>query len=172
MALVNLNRMLVGGVLVTGMAACGDRDLSFGDHPDVIWWTDHETADVSGWTGNPRPGGFILPGNSRVEVVKGIARSGDYALLIQDNSPDARDFPLAARSGPLPNEVYCSAWYYLPELVQPKNIGGTFCFVAAVPPTISIRFVTRSGSFLRRVTMGPWAPASRVLIWRIGTAPR
>ena len=108
--------------------------LSFGDHPDVIWWTDHETADVSGWTGNRTPGGFILPGNSRVEVVKGVARSGDYALLIQDDSPDARDFPLAARNGPLPNEVYCSAWYYLPEVVQPKSYWWYFLFRSRRPP--------------------------------------
>jgi hypothetical protein len=107
--------------LVAALAACGDTSFSFGQHPDVTWWTDHETGNLSDWTGSVAPGGFILPGNSRVEVVKGIARSGDYALLIQDDSPNNRDYPLAARNGPLPTEVYCSAWYYMPEPIRPKT---------------------------------------------------
>ena len=102
-------------------AGCGESSLSFGNDPAFIWWTDHETGDLSGWTGGTPNGGFTIPGQSRVEVVKGIARSGEYALHIQDDSPDSRDYPLAARKGPLPVEVYCSAWYYLPEPLRPKK---------------------------------------------------
>src|SRR5882724_1536082 len=108
----------VAGFAATG---CGNSSLPFGNDPAFIWWTDHETGDLSDWTGGVSPGGFILQGQSRVEVVKGIARSGDYALHIQDDSPDMRDFPLAARNGPLPVEVYCSAWYFLPQPLRPKK---------------------------------------------------
>ena len=133
MALANLNRMLVGASWSRHGRLWRSRSLLRRSSRRHL--VDRsQTADVSGWTGNPRPGGFILPGNSRVEVVKGVARSGDYALLIQDDSPDARDFPLAARNGPLPNEVYCSAWYYLPEVVQPKSYWWYFLFRSRRPP--------------------------------------
>lgn len=108
--------------------------MSFGDHPDFIWWTDHETGNLSDWTGGASPGGFVILGKSRVEVVKGIARSGDYALHIQDDSPNERDFPLAARNGPLPKEVYCSAWYYVPEALQPKSYWWFMLFRSRQPP--------------------------------------
>jgi hypothetical protein len=102
-------------------SGCGDVAFSFGKHPDVTWWTDHETGDLSEWKESTPPGGFILPGNSRIEVVSGIARSGHYSLLVQDKSHDTRDFPLAARNGPLPIEMYSSAWFYMPAALQPKS---------------------------------------------------
>jgi len=103
------------------LLGCSDRSLSFGDTPNVLWWTDHETGDTSDWLGKSGNGGYILPGNSRVQVVEGIARSGTHALLIADDSPTQRDFPLAARNGPLPIGVYTSAWYYLPKPLFPKS---------------------------------------------------
>lgn len=121
MALTRTMAGLASGLACSLVAACGDSSFSFGNHPDVIWWTDHESGDLSDWTGSVAPGGFILPGSSRIEVVKGLARSGDYALLVQDNSPNNRDYPLAARNGPLPVEVYCSAWYYMPAPLRPKS---------------------------------------------------
>lgn len=101
------------------LAGCTDDPLRLGDDPKLLWWTDHETGDLSDWVGKTGRGGFILPGNSRVEVVTEQARSGTHSLLIQDLTPEQRDFPLAARSGPLPQGVYASAWYYLPSAVQP-----------------------------------------------------
>ncbi len=144
--------------LLTG---CSDSSFSFGSHPDIIWWTDHESGDLSDWTGSVPPGGFILPGSSRVEVVKGLARSGQYALLVQDNSPDARDYPLAARNGPLPVDVYCSAWYYLPEPLRPKSYWWFVLFRSRHPPydtgsfrdEVNVSFTTRpDGSVGTRVS--------------------
>jgi hypothetical protein len=101
------------------LLGCGEDALFLGDDPRLLWWTDHESGDLSDWVGKTGSGGFILPGKSRVEVVSSNARSGSYALLIQDLVPDQRDYPLAARNGPLPAGVYASAWYYLPRAVQP-----------------------------------------------------
>jgi hypothetical protein len=131
-----------GVALLASLAAsgCGERSMSFGDDPDVIWWNDHESGDLSGWTGGVAPGGFILPGSSEVEVVKGIARSGQYALLVNDKSPDARDYPLAARNGPLPLEIYCSAWYYLPLPLHPKTYWWFMLFRSRHPPYDSQSF--------------------------------
>lgn len=121
MAVARALSALTFATLGFAAAGCGDSSLTFGTDPDFIWWTDHETGDLSEWTGGAPAGGFTILGHSTVEVVKGTAHSGDYALHIRDDSPDMRDFPLAARNGPLPVEVYCSAWYYLPEPVQPKQ---------------------------------------------------
>jgi len=103
------------------LLGCSEEPLSLGNDPRLLWWTDHETGDLSEWSGKSGQGGFILPGNSKVEVVAGLARSGTHSLLIEDLSPEQRDFPLAARNGPLPLGVYASAWYYLPRPVQPTS---------------------------------------------------
>ncbi|HWZ87645.1 MAG TPA: hypothetical protein VNW92_02310 [Polyangiaceae bacterium] len=113
---------------------CSNRSLSFGDDPGVLWWTDHETGDLSDWLGKSAAGGYILPGNSRVEVVQGIARSGTHALLITDESPNQRDYPLAARNGPLPLGVYASAWYYLPEPLHPTSYWWFVLYRSRHPP--------------------------------------
>jgi len=135
------------------LAGCSASSFSFGNHPDVIWWTDHESGDLSEWKEGAPNGGFILPGNSRVEVTKGIARSGEYALHIQDQSHDARDFPLAARNGPLPVEVYCSAWFYMPAPLKPKDYWWFVLFRSRQPPyddkaafrdEIALSFTTRA----------------------------
>jgi hypothetical protein len=134
-------------------SGCGDVAFSFGKHPDVTWWTDHETGDLSEWKESTPPGGFILPGNSSsVEVVKGIARSGTHSLLITDKSPGARDFPLAARNGPLPAEMYSSAWYYMPAALKPKSYWWFVLFRSRHSPydsgsfrdEIAVSFTTRA----------------------------
>jgi hypothetical protein len=119
---------------------CSDRSLSFGDNPNVLWWTDHETGDLSDWLGKTADGGYILAGNSRVEVVEGIARSGSHALLIADDSPNQRDYPLAARNGPLPIGVYASAWYYLPKAVHPTSYWWFVLWRSRHPPYDSSSF--------------------------------
>jgi hypothetical protein len=117
-------------LLLTLLAGCSDQALYFGDDPRLLWWTDHETGDLSDWLGKSPRGGFVIPGSSRVEVTSGIARSGTYALRISYDKqlcsappcdPTLRDYPLAARSGPLPIGIYTSAWYYLPEAVHPAS---------------------------------------------------
>jgi hypothetical protein len=142
---------------------CGNRSLSFGDDPDVLWWNDHESGDLSGWTGGAAPGGFVIPGASRVEVVEGIARSGAYALLVTDESPGARDYPLAARNGPLPSDVYCSAWYYLPEPLHPKTYWWYMLFRSRHPPydsqsfrdEVRLSFTNRADGTMGSVLVSP-----------------
>jgi hypothetical protein len=152
------------------LAGCTEEALFLGDDPKFSWWTDHESGDVSDWVGKSEEGGFILEGNSRVEVVSGTARSGKYALLIQDLSPGARDFPLAARNGPLPLGVYTSAWYYLPRPVQPISYWWFVLYRSRHPPydfnsfrdEIRLSFTNRAdgsmGSELLTEELGEIAP--------------
>ena len=145
-------------------SGCGDRSLWFGDDPDVLWWNDHESGDLSGWTGGAAPGGFVIPGSSTVEVVDGgIARSGAYALRVTDLSPNSRDYPLAARSGPLPLEVYCSAWYYVPLPLRPRSYWWFMLFRSKHPPygsqafrdEIRLSFTTRADGTMGSELLGP-----------------
>jgi hypothetical protein len=155
-------------VLLTALASlanfgCGDRSLWFGDDPDIIWWNDHESGDLSGWTGGVSPGGFVIPGRSSVEVVKGTARSGQYALLVTDMSPNMRDYPLAARNGPLSLEVYASAWYYLPLQLRPTTYWWFMLFRSRHPPydsqsfrdEIQLSFTTRADGTMGSVLLSP-----------------
>ena len=147
---------------------CSGRSMSFGDDPDVLWWTDHESENLSGWTGGVGPdgggpGGFTIMGGSTVRVVQGIARSGHWALLVTDLSPNSRDYPLAARNGPLPLEMYCSAWYYIPLQLHPKTYWWFMLFRSRHPPyddqsfrdEVRLSFTTRPDGTMGSVLQSP-----------------
>jgi hypothetical protein len=148
---------------------CSEPELAFGEDPRILWWTDHESGDVSDWLAKGGQGGFILRGNSRVDVVEGVARSGTHALLIEDQSPEQRDFPLAARNGPLPTGAYTSAWYYLPTQLRPTSYWWFVLYRSRHPPyefdafrdEIRLSFTTRPDG-----SMG-----SELLTEELGTIP-
>jgi hypothetical protein len=127
-------RSLLAASAACLLFGCSEDSLYLGEDPRLLWWTDHESGDLSDWVGKSGQGGFILPGNSRVEVVSDNARSGTHSLLIRDLTPDQRDFPLAARNGPLPEGVYASAWYYLPRAVQPISYWWFVLYRSRHPP--------------------------------------
>jgi hypothetical protein len=155
--------LLLAAIAAVATFGCGNRSLSFGDDPDVMWWNDHESGDLSGWIGGVSPGGFVIAGSSTVEVVRGPARSGNHALLITDKSPNARDYPLAARNGPLPSDVYCSAWYYLPLPLYPKTYWWYMLFRSRHPPydsqsfrdEVRLSFTTRADGSMGSVLSSP-----------------
>lgn len=148
---------------------CSEPELSFGEDPRLLWWSDHESGDVSDWLGKGGQGGFVLRGASRVDVVEGEARSGTHALLIDDQSPDQRDYPLAARNGPLPEGVYASAWYYVPVAIHPTSYWWFVLYrsrhapydVGAFRDEIRLSFTTRPDG-----SMG-----SELLTEELGTVP-
>jgi hypothetical protein len=147
--------------LAGALLGCTDHTLSFGDDPRVLWWTDHETGDVSEWLEKGPQGGFILRGNSRVDVVQDVARSGTHSLLIEDDSPTQRDFPLAARNGPLPGGVYASAWYFLPAALHPTSYWWFVLYRSRHPPydiysfrdEIRLSFTTRADGSMGTVLL-------------------
>jgi hypothetical protein len=151
------------------LVGCSEPELSFGQDPRILWWSDHETGDVSDWLAGGGQGGFVLRGASRVDVVEGEARSGNHALLVEDLSPTQRDFPLAARNGPLPVGVYASAWYFLPAALRPTSYWWFVLYRSRHPPydfgafrdEIRLSFTTRADG-----TMG-----SELLTEELGTIP-
>jgi hypothetical protein len=147
---------------------CTDQSLHFGDDPKLLWWTDHESGDLSDWLGKSQRGGFVL--GSRVEVVSGIARSGTRALRITDDTPTQRNYPLVARNGPLPIGVYTSAWYYVPQALHPLSYWWFVLYRSRHPPfgspdfrdEIRLSFTNRPdgsmGSVLLTEELGTIAP--------------
>lgn len=114
-------------VVIAAATGCGEPGFSFGDHPDFYWWTDHESPTSRRWTDGPKPGapgGFIdNPGESRLEVVAGIARSGAHAAHVKVFNPPLASISvaLAGRNGPFPGDAYYSAWFYLPAAPAPRT---------------------------------------------------
>jgi hypothetical protein len=144
------------------LLGCTDQTQSFGDDPRLLWWTDHETGNLSDWLDKSPPGGFVLPGNSQVVVTQDVAHSGSHSLLIEDESPTHRDYALAARSGPLPPGVYASAWYFLPVALHPVSYWWFVLYRSRHPPyellsfrdEIRLSFTTRADGSLGTVLVG------------------
>jgi hypothetical protein len=99
-----------------------------GTSPEILWWTDHEDGDFSGWSnGGSDRGGVITSNEGQIEVATAYARSGRYAMRATVTSPGepVASVGMAQRSGILPEEAYYSAWYYI---ATPMSAGEYWLF--------------------------------------------
>jgi hypothetical protein len=100
-----------------GSAACSGEPVDVGQSPEMLWWTDHETGDLSDWT---RDGGSTwTSGGGKLDLVSTPVRSGHFALrsTVSSNSVAAPSAGIAIRSGLMPNEACYSAWFFIPTRV-------------------------------------------------------
>lgn len=96
-----------------------------GQSPDILWWTDNETGDLSDWNN----GGYTWTsgGASSLEIATSPSptRSGKYSLCSSVTSTGqvgTQSGAEAFRNSGLPSEAYYSAWYYFPTAVtSPTN---------------------------------------------------
>lgn len=107
-------------LLTVAVGAC-ESDFDLGSN--VLWATDHESGDLSGWLASPSGGRVPETSSpmSRVEVVAGPARSGRYSLKLTDLAQDDMSGPGVYRELIAPPDAYYSAWYYIPRLYQTKS---------------------------------------------------
>jgi polysaccharide lyase-like protein len=105
-------------LLGLSLCACGP-ELDLGS--DVLWATDHETGDLSGWYAAPLGG--IQPDTSMspVEIAAGPAHSGRYSLKLTDVAQDDMIGPGVYRELVAPPDAYYSVWYYIPRPYQTKS---------------------------------------------------
>jgi hypothetical protein len=98
-----------------GLCACGSKPVDLGPDPQILWWTDYETADFSDWTRDGRGSTWVAAGGS-VEVASDYARSGTHSMRSVVVSPGlgTQSSGMARRSDGLPAEAYYSAWFYVP----------------------------------------------------------
>jgi hypothetical protein len=87
----------------------------------VLWEGDVETGDVSQWKS------VSVSGKADVEVVSSPTHSGDYALRLNNWDVDGSHnagvrMNLQGPFGPdpknLPDDVYYSAWYFIPFAIE------------------------------------------------------
>src|SRR6185295_19011783 len=105
----------VAFVACIAIGACSPAPIAMGTSPEILWWTDHEDWDFSGWSkGGADRGGIITSNEGKVDVATAYARSGRYAMRATVTSPGepVASVGMAQRSGVLPKEAYYSAWYY------------------------------------------------------------
>jgi hypothetical protein len=95
---------------------CSPAPLDLGQDPDFVFFTDHETGDLSAWNAH---GSTWEDAGGKLALVRSPARSGRFAV---DASVVAQ--PVGTQSAAflfaqdLPENAYFSAWFYLNEQVS------------------------------------------------------
>jgi hypothetical protein len=96
--------------------------VDLGAGPEFLWWNDHETGDLAGWTGDG--GGYVwTDAGGSLEVVSSPTRSGRFALrsTVVPSSQGIPSSGLISRSGGLPIQAFYSAWFYVAEPIISTN---------------------------------------------------
>jgi hypothetical protein len=103
--------------------ACSDEPVSLGPDPDFLWWSDHETNDLSDWTRGGSALGATYSQGGDVAVTTEQHRSGAHALRSTVTAPPGG--PQAAaqiwRAGFAEEKAYYGAWFLLPAAATPTT---------------------------------------------------
>ena len=96
----------------------------------ILWSADHETSDLSQWTGDGN-GGIWISSTAEAKISTAHSHSGRYANALTiynangatSPSPGVRMARVGTTSDPnrLPDAAYYSVWYYFPQVVRPAN---------------------------------------------------
>lgn len=100
--------------LLLGLCACSAQAVGLGRDPDILWWTDHETGDLSDWQRGTHSSWLAHGGTLAVDTQQ--ARSGRFALdAVASAAPSgSTSAAMLLRTSDLPQAAYYSAWFYLP----------------------------------------------------------
>ena len=102
--------------LAPSVLACSAKPVALGRDPDILWWTDYESANFSDWIDDGRGSTWFASGGS-VDITTDYARSGTHSMRSVVLSPGLGTLSsgTARRSEGLPVEAYYSAWFYVPS---------------------------------------------------------
>jgi len=108
--------------------ACTAAPVNVGESPEMLWWTDHETGDLSDWTRDG--GGTWTSLGGTLELVDSPVRSGKYALRasVSSNSPNVQSSGIGIREALMPNEACYSAWFFVPTAITTTSFWLFFKF--------------------------------------------
>ncbi len=105
--------------LCVACSGCGPR-IDLGSN--LIWATDHESGTLDAWSLPPGGGTFQDDAtNDTVSIAQGPAHSGQYSLQLSNGGTSDSAGPAAFRELIEPDELYYSAWYYLPRAYQTNS---------------------------------------------------
>ena len=109
---------LSGVLLALASAGCGPK-LDLGS--DVLWATDHESGTPDDWSADGRGGLELDAAGSTITIADGPSHSGRYSLKFSDLSMSDTVGPAAYRELIDPEDLYYSAWYYVPRAYQTNS---------------------------------------------------
>jgi hypothetical protein len=133
----------LSAVALAGAGCGGATQIDMGSDPDFLWWTNHESGNLSDWSQGGPLYGRIWPSSPAQVIVASTdhARSGRYSMQatvttggFSGGPPGSPLLPppvwwaLAVRSGNLPAQGYYSAWYYIPSMAVPVGPNGFWLF--------------------------------------------
>lgn len=119
--------------LVLGLCSCSGKTLDLGRDPSILWWTDHETGDLSDWHQGAYSSWTADGGTFTVDAQH--ARSGRYSLdaLATSAPKGTTSAAMLLRTGDLPQAAYYSAWFYLPATISSADYWLIFKFRSRTP---------------------------------------
>lgn len=120
------------------LCSCSGRTVDLGRDPEILWWTDHETGDLSEWRQGASSSWTVSGGTLAVDTQQ--ARSGRYALDAQAIAAPkgTTSAAMLLRTGDLPEAAYYSAWFYLPTNVGSFDYWLIFKFRSRTPDPVPV----------------------------------
>jgi hypothetical protein len=101
-----------------GLLGCSAKPVDLGPDPQILWWTDYETADFSDWTRDDLGTIWVSSGGT-VDITTDYARSGSHSMRSVVLSPGLGTLSAgdARRSQDTPGDTFYSAWFYVPVAI-------------------------------------------------------
>ena len=125
--------LTVSLLLMLGLCSCSGKAIDLGRDPEILWWTDHETGDLSDWHRGANSSWLAYGGTLAVDTQQ--ARSGRYSLDAQALAAPkgTTSAAMLLRTGDLPQAAYYSAWFYLPTSATSFDYWLIFKFRSRTP---------------------------------------
>jgi hypothetical protein len=102
--------------------------------PTLLWFSDHETRDLSAWHAGGDAMGGEYEGFGTTAVSSERAHSGSYAAKFTIDTSDGTDHTARAYRRTAPGGAYYSAWFYLNETHSSFSWWTFFLFRALTDP--------------------------------------
>jgi len=119
---------------LVALAGCSATPVDLGRDPEVLWWTDHETGDLSDWQEGSHSSWIEHAGTLGVDESQ--ARSGRFSLDASAAAAPSGTTSAAMllRTGGLPQAAYYSAWFYVPTGIATAGYWLIFKFRSRAVP--------------------------------------
>jgi len=97
-------------------AGCAPSPVDLGADPDILWWTDHESGDLSDWQSR---GSTWENAGGQLALITDPVRSGRHAVRSGiAPAPTGTISAAMAAASAQPADAYYSAWFYVPAPID------------------------------------------------------
>lgn len=109
---------------------CAER-LDVGSN--VLWYSDHETGDLSTWTEEELGGSYVNDENATCAISTDVTRSGKYSVKLTATAAGTDSATGLYRRFDAITEAYYSVWYYVPKAYETASTWTILRFRASAP---------------------------------------